>query len=128
MTFAYWCVLLAALLPIIWVGIAKSGADGYDNRKPRIFLAGLKDWPQRANWAQANAYEAFPPFAAGVIIAHIAGGDQLQIDILAGTFLLLRVLHGVFYIRDQDMARSLTWTAGLLTVIGLFLVGSWAGK
>jgi uncharacterized MAPEG superfamily protein len=126
MTFAYWCVLLTALLPIIWVGIAKSGADGYDNHKPRVFLAGLKDWPQRANWAQANAYEAFPPFAAGVIIAHMAGADQMLVDVLAGVFLTLRVLHGVFYIQDKATLRSLAWTMGFMCIIGLFLAGSWA--
>ena len=126
MTFAYWCVLLVALLPIIWVGIAKSGADGYDNHKPRVFLAGLKDWPQRANWAQANAYEAFPPFAAGVIIAHMVGADQMIVDVLAGVFLILRVLHGVFYIQDKATLRSLVWSMSFMCIIGLFLAGSWA--
>ncbi|MCP4002214.1 MAG: hypothetical protein GY727_14990 [Gammaproteobacteria bacterium] len=125
MTFAYWCVLLAALLPIIWVGIAKTGADGYDNHKPRIFLANLKDWPQRANWAQINAYEAFPPFAAGVIIAHIVSADQLIIDMLAGIFLVARILHGVFYIQDKATLRSAVWSLGFMCIIGLFLAGSW---
>ena len=69
MTFAYWSVLLAALLPLIWAGIAKTGADGYDNHKPRVFLEKLRGRSQRANWAQTNAYEAFPPYAAAVIIA-----------------------------------------------------------
>jgi uncharacterized MAPEG superfamily protein len=126
MTFAFWCVLLAALLPVIWVGVAKTGADGYDNDKPRIFLANLKDWPQRANWAQANAYEAFPPFAAAVIIAHIVGLNQVAIDILAGTFLILRILHGIFYIRNQATLRSTAWLLGFICVIGLFLGASWS--
>ena len=126
MTFAFWCVLLAALLPIIWVGVAKTGADDYDNRKPRIFLSNLKDWPQRANWAQYNAYEAFPPFAAAVIIAHVVGANQLAVDILAGIFLILRISHGIFYIRDQATLRSASWSLGFLCVIGLFLAASWS--
>ncbi|MDQ1242094.1 MAG: hypothetical protein QG550_1345, partial [Pseudomonadota bacterium] len=28
MTIAYWCVLIAALMPIVWAGAAKSGAKG----------------------------------------------------------------------------------------------------
>jgi uncharacterized MAPEG superfamily protein len=68
-------VLLAALLPIIMVGAAKTGAEGYDNHRPREFLANLKSWQQRANWAQINSYEVYPPFAAAVIIAHLAGAD-----------------------------------------------------
>jgi uncharacterized MAPEG superfamily protein len=126
MTFALWSVLLVALLPIIWVGVAKTGADGYDNHKPRIFLAGLTDWAQRANWAQANAYEAFPPFAAAVIIAHIMGGNQLASDLLAGSFLILRILHGIFYIQNKATLRSAVWSLSFMCVIGLFLNASWA--
>ena len=126
MTIAYWCVLLAALLPLIWVGIAKTGSDDYDNHKPRVFLAGLTGWAQRANWAQVNSYEAFPPFAAGVIIAHLAGANQLVIDVLASSFLVLRVLHGILYIRDQATLRSMVWTFGFLITIGLFLAAGWA--
>jgi uncharacterized MAPEG superfamily protein len=86
MTFAYWCVALAAFLPLVWVGAAKVGGTDhdYDNARPRIFLANLSGWPQRANWAQANAYEAFPPFAAAVIIAGLAGANQAVVDALAG--------------------------------------------
>jgi len=125
MTFAYWSVLLAALLPLIWAGVAKTSAKGYDNHKPRVFLEQLKGRAARANWAQSNSYEAFPPFAAGVIIASLVGANQLAIDIIAGTFLLLRVLHGVFYIKDMAMARSLVWTGAFFCIIGLFLAAAW---
>ena len=76
MTIAYWCVLVAALLPIVWAGAAKSGIKGYDNARPREFLGSLQGWPARANFAQQNSYEAFPPFAAGVIIAHLCDTPQ----------------------------------------------------
>jgi len=119
-------VLLAALLPIVWVGTAKTGADGYDNHQPRIFLAKLTGWQQRANWAQVNAYEAFPPFAAAVIIAHLVGVNQILIDTLAGIFLCARVLHGIMYILDKATLRSLVWTVGFLCVVGLFIAAGWA--
>ncbi len=128
MTFAYWCVLLAALLPIIWVGLAKTGVNGYDNHKPRLFMANLDGWQQRANWAQKNSYEAFPPFAAAVIIAHLSGANQLAIDSLAGIFLILRIAHGILYIQDKALLRSVAWTLSFLCVVGLFLVGSWSGQ
>ena len=35
MSVAYWCILIAAVLPLIWVGFAKSGAPGYNNKDPR---------------------------------------------------------------------------------------------
>ncbi|MDH3510611.1 MAG: MAPEG family protein [Gammaproteobacteria bacterium] len=126
MTFAYWCVALAAFLPLVWVGAAKYGAPGYDNAKPRIFLQNLNGWPQRANWAQANAYEAFPPFAAAVIIASVAGANPTTVDILAGTFIIARILHGVCYIFDKPTLRSLVWTIGFFAMIATFLSVGWS--
>ena len=126
MTFAYWCVVFAIFLPIIWVGVAKVNGTGYDNDAPRVWLAHLDGIAQRANWAQQNAYEAFPPFAAAVIIAHIAGAQQWQIDLLAGIFVAARILHGILYISDRDLFRSLIWTTGFFSMVGLFLAAGWA--
>ena len=75
---AYWCVLAAALLPYLWVGIAKAGGARFDNRDPRAWLARQEEPKrQRATAAQLNAFEAFPAFAAGVLIAHAAGVAQI---------------------------------------------------
>ncbi len=121
MTFAYWSVLLTAFLPLVWAGVAKTGGTGYDNARPRLYLKSLNGYRQRAHWAQENSYEAFPPFAAGVIIAHVAGGSQLAIDVLAGIFLLARILHGIFYITDRSTLRSLIWVVGFGCIVGLFV-------
>jgi uncharacterized MAPEG superfamily protein len=126
MTFAYWCVALAAFLPLVWVGAAKSGGSDYDNAKPRIFLHNLRGWPQRANWAQANAYEAFPPFAAAVIIASLAGANQVIVDTLAGIFIGARLLHGIFYIVDKPTFRSLAWAVGFFSMVAIFLSTGWS--
>ena len=68
-TLAYWCVLVAALLPIVCAGIAKWGTfgkprrdGGFDNENPRAWLARQTDWRARANAAQANSFEALPFF------------------------------------------------------------------
>ena len=122
MTFAYWSVVFAMFLPLIWVGIAKVNGSGYDNSKPREWLAHLQGRAQRANWAQQNSYEAFPPFAAGVIIAHLTNSPQLAIDILAGAFLAFRVAHGLLYINDKPTLRSLVWLGGFGVTVGLFLI------
>ncbi len=73
MTTAYWCVLAATILPLVWVGIAKAGGKDFDNTAPRNYLEKQGGRRQRANWAQKNAFEALPGFAAGTIIAHLAG-------------------------------------------------------
>lgn len=124
MTFAYWCVLIAGILPIVWVGAAKTGSSGYDNDRPREFLANLTGWQQRANWAQKNALEAFPLFAAAVIIAHVAGAAQTTVDLLAGLFIVARVAHGICYITGKGGLRSLVWLAGFICVVGLFLAAA----
>lgn len=124
MTTAYWCVLVAILMPIVWAGIAKGGARSFDNARPRDYLASLQGWRQRANWAQANSYESFPPFAAGVIIAHLAGAAQPTIDMLALGYVAARILYGIFYIADRATLRSLAWVAGLVCIIGLFVAAA----
>ncbi len=124
MTIAYWCVLFAALMPIVLSGIAKGGNESFDNARPRVYLAALQGWRQRANWAQQNAWEAFAPFAAGVVIAAQTGVAQSTMDLLAGGFMLARVLHAAFYIGDQPTLRSLAYLAGLFCTIGFFIAGA----
>lgn len=124
MTLAYWCVLIAAVLPILWAGAAKSGARGYDNARPREFLGSLSGWHARANFAQQNSYEAFPPFAAGVIIAHLCNGTQATIDLLAVTFVTARVIYGLCYIFDRPTLRSLVWLVAFGCTVALFVTSA----
>jgi uncharacterized MAPEG superfamily protein len=123
MPIAYWCVLIAALLPYGWVIVAKA-SPAYDNRAPRAQLAKADGYRQRANWAHMNAFEAFAPFAAGVVIAQLSGAAQGWVNALAMIFIGARVLHGVFYILDRPTLRSLAWATGMGCVIGLFLVAA----
>lgn len=125
MTVAYWCILIAALLPYLWTSIAKASAPRYDNRDPRAWLA-RQDNPrtQRANNAQLNAFEAFAPFAAAVLMAQAAGVDPERIGLLAVAFVLVRVLHGIFYVTGIHLLRSLAWFAGLACVVALMVLAA----
>ncbi|MBR9805429.1 hypothetical protein GYB62_02850 [bacterium] len=127
MTTAYWCVLIAAYLPLVWTGLAKFSGGKFgkaENEAPRDYLSTLTGWRQRANWAQMNAFEAFPPFAAAVIIAHLCGAAQQTVDMLAIAFIVFRVLHGVMYLADQGYARSVVWFAAVGCVISLFVISA----
>ena len=129
MTVAYWMILAAAFLPYIGTMYAKfagGGARTYNNSAPRPQLELLPPKRRRAHWAQLNGFEAFPPFAAGVIIAHLAGASQGAIDALAAAFVALRVIYTLAYIYDKPTARSLVWAAGLLCVVGLFVLAALA--
>ena len=129
-TVAYWCVLVAALLPIVCAGVAKSGMfsvppqqGGYDNNHPRAWLARQTDWRARANAAQANTFEALPFFFAAVIIAHQLRASQALLDILAFMFIVLRLAYVVMYISDMARIRSVVWAAALGVNIWILLTG-----
>ena len=130
MTLAYWTVLIAAVLPIVCAGIAKSGRfgvprreGGYDNHDPRSWLASQDGFRKRADNAQANSFEALPFFMAAVIIAHQLGAAQTRLDILAFVYIVLRVIYIVMYVADLATVRSVVWTLALLVNIGILFVG-----
>ena len=67
MTIALFCILLAAILPLVCAGLSKwrgfwvSHRDGgYDNRSPRDWIAKQEGFPRWAHAAQENSWEAFP--------------------------------------------------------------------
>lgn len=123
MTFAYWAVLVAALLPYLFTGLAKSSAR-FNNHTPRDYLDQQTGWRKRAHWAQLNGFEAFPPFAASVIIAQQLDAAQATVNLLAGIFIACRLLHGLFYVKDLATLRSLAWFGGISCVVGLFIAAS----
>lgn len=123
MTIAYWCVLVAGILPYVWIIMAKS-APGMDNAAPRVFVEGLTGWRQRAAWAERNAFEALPLFIAAVVIAHLASVPQARIDGLALAFIVLRVAHGAFYIANRPSLRSLAWALAFACVVALFVLAA----
>jgi uncharacterized MAPEG superfamily protein len=124
MTTAYWCVLAAALMPYVAVSIAKSGGERLDNRNPRLWLERQQGFRARANAAQANSFEAFPFFAAAVIVAHLTQAPQDRIDALAVMFVLARAAFIVFYVADWHWARSIVWTMGVVATITIFVSGA----
>jgi uncharacterized MAPEG superfamily protein len=124
MYFAYWMVLAAAFLPYAATAYAKQGSA--DNHTPRLFAETLTGTRQRADWAQRNHFEAFPTFAAGVIIASIAGAPHMTIDWLAGIFVGLRVLYTFAYITNRATLRSILFMLGSVCVLGLFVAAGFA--
>ncbi len=129
-TIAYWCVLFAAILPIICAGIAKYGMlnihpkqGGYDNNNPRAWLAKQSDWRARANAAQANTFEALPFFFVAVVIAHQLQARQTLLDILAFMFVVLRMAYVLMYVADMAKTRSSIWATALVVNIAILFLG-----
>ena len=116
-------VMVAGLLPIVCAGIAKWGARDYDNRDPRAWLARQDGRRARANAAQSNSLEAFPFFAAAVVLALLAANDAAQVAQVAQwawLFVALRVLYIVCYVADRATLRSIVWLLGVVVVIRLY--------
>ena len=130
MTVAYWCVLVAALLPLACAWVAKypgfgkpRSQGGFDNGEPRAWLARQQGWSARANAAQANSFEALPFFIGAVIIAHQLGAPQTRLDILAVLFITLRIIYVLMYVAGLPRTRSAIWALALLVNVGIFLSG-----
>ncbi|AXQ28248.1 hypothetical protein D0B54_05935 [Solimonas sp. K1W22B-7] len=120
MTVALWCVFVAALLPFPFT-LAAKWSRRFDNARPRSSLEQNEGWRQRANWAQLNSFEAFPAFAAAVIVAHIVKGPSETVNCLALAFIGLRAAYGLLYIADKPTVRSLVWTAAIGCTIAIFI-------
>ncbi len=124
MTFAYWMILIATILPTLTVGVAKGAAGRkYDNSAPRAWAENLQGWMRRADWAQRNHFEALPGFAAGVFVAELSHVPQGRIDLLAGIFIAARLAYTACYLANLAGLRTLVWALGFAAMIGLFTAG-----
>jgi uncharacterized MAPEG superfamily protein len=112
---------VAGFLPYFGTLTAKIGGERFDNSNPRDWLNAQSGFRKRANAAHHNSFEAFPFFAAAVIIAHIAGAPQGRIDLFAVVFILARLFYIAFYVTNMATLRSLAWFVGLGSVVALFL-------
>ena len=129
MTLANTCIIVAALLPIVCAGLAKSKGfgkrrrdGGYDNHDPRGWMATLQGWQARANAAQSNSFEALPLFIAGVLAAQQMQAPQDRIDLLAASFIGVRLVYIATYLADLATLRSIVWAVGLGCSIALFFL------
>ena len=126
MTTPLFCIFVAFLLNMLSKGpVALAMArqtGGYDNKNPRDQQAGLTGWGRRALAAHLNGFEAFPAFAAAVIVAVLGGADPTWTTRLALAFIVARVLYIPIYISNFDRLRSAIWAVGLIAISGLFLL------
>jgi uncharacterized MAPEG superfamily protein len=126
MTIPFVCVLIALLLIVLSrvpVSMAMGQQEGgYNNHAPRDQQAQLAGWGRRALAAHQNTIEAFPPFAAGVIISYLAKASLPGSTVLCLVFVAARIAYPILYIADHDKARSLVWVIGLLATVALYIL------
>jgi uncharacterized MAPEG superfamily protein len=125
MSIPFWCLFAVALLIYIAkIPVAKAMKEegrGYDNHHPRAQQARLSGFGARALAAHQNTIEAFPLFAAGVLMAHVTQTQGWFVEALALLFVVTRVLYLFLYWNDKATLRSLVWGVGLLCCLLLML-------
>lgn len=117
MSIMLWCLLIAGLLPIAAkapVVYFQNRDKGYDNRHPRQQQARLTGIGARAVAGHYNAYEAFPLFAAAVLVVMATDRVSDWNVNLAVAFIGFRIAYHVFYLLDWDKLRSLVWFFAIL--------------
>jgi uncharacterized MAPEG superfamily protein len=116
-------ILIMCFLPYVLAGLAKfGGKGGFNNHVPRVALAKLTGWRQRANFAQANQFEALPLFIAGVVFATLHNAPVGLLNIILALIVIIRIVYSFLYITDKASLRSLVWLSGIILSISLFFI------
>ena len=128
MSIAMLCLIFSALMILLTkVPVAMSMAEdgGYDNRQPRAQQARLAGFGARALAAHQNMIEAFPVFAAGLLLALWAEADAFWTTALALLFVAARVVYTILYLGDYPVLRSMIWGVGFGASLGLMVLAVW---
>ena len=123
MTIAEWCVFGTLLLYLLTIGSIKwIGFRRFDNSKPRdpAFYEG--PIAARVLGAHQNGIEAFPFFAAAVLLAEFRSCPQRLIDELAMLFLIVRIAYVFTYLGNRPTLRSILWSIGFAINIAIFFL------
>jgi uncharacterized MAPEG superfamily protein len=90
----------------------KKLGGGYNNNEPRTQQAQLEGRGKRALGAHLNGFEAFAPFAAGVLACAQTGANLTITASLCAAFVVLRGIYIFAYLNDKAGLRSAAWGLG----------------
>ena len=129
MSIAFWCILVAGLIPLLATGVAKAGGtwagDPVDNSRTREWQARQTGFVARAHAAHLNGFEAFPFFAAAVLMAEYRGGPSGAVNGLALAFIAARIAYVACYLADRPSLRSLCWFAAFACAVAIMTHPAW---
>ena len=123
MTVAEWCVFVSLMLYLLSIASVKwLRAGRFDNAKPRDPAFYEDPIATRALGAHQNGIEAFPFFAAAVLLAEFRACPQNLINELAILFVIVRIAYVFTYIGDRPTLRSILWSIGFALNIAIFFM------
>jgi uncharacterized MAPEG superfamily protein len=111
---------LLTIASVKWIGFRR-----FDNAKPRDPSFYEDPIRTRALGAHQNGIEAFPFFAAAVLLAEFRIAPQRLIDELAILFLIVRVAYVFTYLGNRPTLRSILWSIGFAINIAIFFLPAW---
>lgn len=123
-----WCLVVITFLPFVLAmagGFFRKQQFGVaDNKLPRLQQQQLVGIGARAMGAQQNAWEALMMFTPVVLVAQVAGIDPVKAGLTGIIFVVLRLLHAIFYFADIDKLRSLCFVLGIVCLIRLVVLSA----
>ncbi len=115
------CLLILALwtIPLNHIPalarMAEAGVDwGLSNRDK---LPDVPPWVGRADRAQRNHHDNLALTATVILIAQLAGQTDSITAIASVVVLVMRVLHGIFYMMGIPVLRSLSYLVYILALL-----------
>jgi uncharacterized MAPEG superfamily protein len=126
MTLAEWMLFGAVLLFLLTLAPVKAMRHrSFDNANPRDPSFYQHTLSSRALGAHVNGIETFPFFAVAVLLAEFRGQPQHWVNLLAVTFVGIRVVFVVAYLGNLPTTRTLLWNLGFLVNAGIFFMPWW---
>ena len=123
MTVAEWCIFASLMLALLSIASVKWFRFGrFDNSKPRDPAFYEDPIATRALGAHQNGIEAFPFFAAAVLLAEFRACPQNLINELAVLFVIVRIAYVFTYIGNRPTLRSILWSIGFAINIAIFFL------
>jgi uncharacterized MAPEG superfamily protein len=123
MTIAEWCVFGAVILYLLTIAPFKAiGFRRFDNSRPRDPAFYQDPIAARALGAHLNGIEAFPLFAAAVLLAEFRTGPQRLINEVAVLFLIVRVAYVLTYLGNRPTLRTILWNIGFAINTAIFFL------
>lgn len=115
--------MTSVLTALLWLpyalGLAiHGGVSAASYRDPT--LPQLPAWVQRCNRVHVNAVESFAPFAALVIVVHLAGVASETTAFWTMLYFWARLAHAIVFWAGIPYVRTLAFAAGLVSTLALF--------
>jgi uncharacterized MAPEG superfamily protein len=123
MTVAEWCIFASLMLTLLSIASVKWFRFGrFDNSRPRDPAFYESPFAARALGAHQNGIEAFPFFAAAILLAEFRACPQNLINELAVLFVIVRIAYVFTYIGNRPTLRSILWSIGFAINLAIFFL------